>query len=130
MAEKKKLNGWYRLWIVYAILPTMFFGGMVFSEGLHSINYKDISVWGVDGKEAEAFKLALKMMDNGAPVNVIQEFFGDNDLKYAEFKEFVNKGMTHKEDRRFFLISLGLGLAFLPLAIGHAIAWIIKGFKE
>ena len=130
MAEKKKLNGWYRLWIVYAILPTMFFGIFIYNEGLYGIDYTEIYVYRSTPKETEVYKLALRRMQNGAPENVLQETLKRNSFQYSEFKRYVDEKVDSKNDRRKMWTSLWLGLTFLPLAIGHAIAWIIKGFKE
>ena len=69
------------------------------------------------------------MMSNEAPDDVIQEFFEANDFEYAKFKEYVDEKVDSKNDERKIWTYLWLGLTFLPLAIGHAIVWIIKGFK-
>ena len=69
-------------------------------------------------------------MQNGAPENVLQETLKRNGFQYSEFKRYVDEKVDSKNDTRKMWTYFWLGLTFLNLAIGHAIAWIIKGFKE
>ena len=130
MAEKKKLNGWHRLWIVYAILPTIFFGVFIYNEGLYGIDYSEIYVYRNNPKEAEVYKMLLNLMELGAPEQVVKTEIEAQGFQYSDFKRYVEGKLDSKNDRRKMWTYLWLGLTFLPLAFGHAIAWIIKGFKE
>ena len=69
-------------------------------------------------------------MELGAPEQVVKIEIETQGFQYSEFKRYVDERVDSKNDTRKIWTYLWLGLTFLPLAIGHAIAWIIKGFKE
>lgn len=147
LKNKKKLNGWWRLWIVVSLIWIVFAISYAiagwFDEGLnkefanhHQIltqinpdkkkiiveNYKPNS--GVNVKRVE-------MVDSDRIINFKSDAEENEMVEFGGFYFETGKSMQFKKRTDYILIALAI-FTLPPIIIavlGKSIAWIIKGFK-
>lgn len=148
LKTKPKLNGWWRLWIVFSViwivLSISYAIAGWFDEGLNKQfpNHKQIlSHINLDKKKiiVENYKpnsginvKQVEILDSDRIINFKSDVEENKMVEFGGFYFETGKSMQFKKRSEYIIIALAI-FTLPPIIIavlGNSIAWILKGFKS